>query len=130
MVANRWSTAEAVRGKYFSTKLIGEAALVLTQIQLSAWTYDEQLKALDDRYSVKGPTYILKSKLRSVYQQPDQTVQSFGDEMTTLSLVVGKLSTCAEELCTYACQYNECRVRSHTLLHVDKSLLFNLILRR
>ena len=110
VAANRWSADESV--SILSAKLTGEAALVLTQKQLSAWTFDELLKALDDRYSVTGPTYILKSKLRSVYQQPDQTVQSFGDELTTL--VVGKLSDYGEEQRLILDQFIEGLYYGHT----------------
>ena len=110
VAANNWSTAESV--SILSAKLIGEAALVLTQKQLSAWTYGELLKALDDRYSVTGPTYILKSKLRSTYQRPDQTVQSFGDELTTL--VVGKLADYQEEQRRILEQFVEGLYHGHT----------------
>ena len=51
-------------------------------------TFSELLSALDTRYGVAAPKFVIKARLRNIYQGDDQSVQAFADELN--SAVAGK----------------------------------------
>ena len=51
-------------------------------------TFSELLSALDTRYGVAAPKFVIKARLRNIYQGEDQSVQAFADELN--SAVAGK----------------------------------------
>ena len=116
VAANHWSAAEAVN--ILRAKLVGDAALVLAQKRMTSWTYIELIRALDDRYSITGPVYILKSKLRGMYQQPGKSIQAYGDALTTL--VAGKLDSFEEEQRVVLEQFIEGLYHGHTSKSVTR----------
>ena len=82
---NDWSDSEACR--YLKARLDGDATMVLVQAGKNK-TFSELLSALDTRYGVAAPKFVIKARLRNIYQGEDQSVQAFADELN--SAVAGK----------------------------------------
>ena len=81
---NGWSDSEACR--YLKARLEGDATLVLTHTKNK--TLSELLGALDTRYGVAAPDFVVRARLRDMLQDKDQSLQSYADSLN--KAVVGR----------------------------------------
>ena len=76
---NGWTDEQSCR--FLRTRLVGDAALVLGSATHQQWDWSTLLKALDARYGVAGPSYVIKSQLRQLFQGEQQTFKDYADEL-------------------------------------------------
>ena len=76
---NGWTDEQSCR--FLRTRLVGDAALGLGSATQQQWDWSTLLKALDARYGVAGPSYVIKSQLRQLFQGEQQTFKDYADEL-------------------------------------------------
>ena len=77
---NGWSQAEAAR--MLKACLSDSVALVLRKsLRRDNATLGALFEALDERYDVPGPDYVLKGKVRRTLQRPGQSVDEYQTEL-------------------------------------------------
>ena len=77
---NGWSQAEAAR--MLKACLSDSVALVLRKsLRKDNVPLGALFEALDERYDVPGPDYVLKGKVRRTLQRPDQSVDDYQTEL-------------------------------------------------
>ena len=87
---NGWSPEEAAR--MLKACLDDSVALVLKRaLRQDDVTIHALFKALDERYNVPGPDYVLKGKVRRTMQRPGQTVDQY--QMELVKVLSGRLDT-------------------------------------
>ena len=87
---NGWSPDEAAR--MLKACLDDSVALVLKRaLRQDDVTIHALFKALDERYNVPGPDYVLKGKVRRTTQRPGQTVDQY--QMELVKVLSGRLDT-------------------------------------
>ena len=87
---NGWSPDEAAR--MLKACLDDSVALVLKRaLRQDDVTIHALFKALDERYNVPGPDYVLKGKVRRTTQRPGQTVDKY--QMELVKVLSGRLDT-------------------------------------
>ena len=77
--SNEWSDKESCR--YLKTRLTGDAALVLAQAARGKWDLDSLMQALDTRFGVAAPDYVLKGRFRRIVQLEGQTLNDYADTL-------------------------------------------------
>ena len=92
---NGWSPEEAAR--MLKACLDDSVALVLKRaLRQDDVTIHALFKALDERYNVPGPDYVLKGKVRRTMQRPGQTVDQY--QMELVKVLSGRLDTDESEV--------------------------------
>lgn len=78
--ANCWNQNEAAR--VLKSSLDDDVALMLRRrLRRGDATLEDVFAALDARFNVPGPDYVLRSKVRRTTQKPNQTVAQFQKEL-------------------------------------------------
>ena len=75
--SNGWTDSE--RCSYLKAKLTGRAVLVLAQA--NKWDLHTLLQALDTRFGVAAPDYVIKGKIRRLVQLENQTLNDYADTL-------------------------------------------------
>ena len=85
---NGWSPQEAAR--MLKACLSDSVALLLRKsLRREDATLSDLFRALDERYDVPGPDYVLKGKVRRTLQQPGQSVDDYQTEL--IKVLSGRL---------------------------------------
>ena len=75
--SNGWTESE--RCSYLKARLTGRAALVLAQA--NKWNLQMLLQALDTRFGVAAPDYVIKGKIRRLVQLENQTLNDYAETL-------------------------------------------------
>ena len=78
--SNAWTEDEAC--SFLKARLTGDAALVLAQATQLEWTLQMLLGALDSRYGVAAPEYVIKARFRDLVQEENQTIDDYAGKST------------------------------------------------
>ena len=76
--SNSWSDEESFR--YLRARLVGDAALSIVSSRNGSFA--KQLLALDARYGVSAPDFVIKARIRQLFQEEGQSLQEYANQLS------------------------------------------------